>query len=72
MSRPRKNELQSPLTSDIHYTDDEREFLMAIDRYKRTHGRPYPTGAEVLAVLKGLGYRKAEPAGYDFPGQVLA
>ncbi len=44
------------------YTDEEREFLQAIDRYKRVNKRPYPTWREVLKVLRGLGWRKAPPA----------
>lgn len=43
------------------YTDEEREFLRAIDRYKRVNKRPYPTWREVLKVLRGLGWRKAPP-----------
>ena len=44
------------------YTDDERLFLMAMERYKRERRRPYPTWREVLHVLLSLGYRKvAEP-----------
>ena len=44
------------------YTDDERVFLMAMERYKRERRRPYPTWREVLHVLLSLGYRKvAEP-----------
>jgi hypothetical protein len=41
-------------------TDEEREFLLAIDRYKRTWGRVYPTWLEVLAVVKHLGYARAD------------
>lgn len=41
------------------YSDDERAFLKAMDRYKRENRRPFPTWREVLDVLKGLGYRKA-------------
>jgi hypothetical protein len=46
------------------YTEEECEFLMAMDRYKREARRPYPTWREVLRVLKELGYRKvtATPA----------
>jgi hypothetical protein len=44
-----------------NYTDDEREFLLAMDHYKRTQRRPYPTWREVLRVLKSLGYRKPPP-----------
>ena len=49
---------QNPLTSEIDYTADELEFSLALDRYRRQKRRPYPTNREVLAVLKGLGYRK--------------
>ncbi|MBN1124898.1 MAG: hypothetical protein JXA82_07815 [Sedimentisphaerales bacterium] len=43
-------------------TDDQFEFLMAIDEYKRANQRPFPTWTEVLEVIKALGYRKvAEP-----------
>lgn len=40
------------------YTADEVEFMLAMDNYKRENRRPYPTGAEVLHVLKSLGYRR--------------
>jgi hypothetical protein len=43
-------------------TDEQFEFLMAIDRYKRENQRAFPTWTEVLDVLHALGYRKvAEP-----------
>ena len=42
------------------YSDEEREFGAAMDRYKRIRKRPYPTCREVLAVLKSLGYRRAD------------
>lgn len=38
------------------YTDEEREFLRAIDSYKRQYHRPNPTCCEILAVLKTLGW----------------
>lgn len=40
------------------FTDDEREFLVAMERYRRARRRPYPTCREILAVLLSLGYRK--------------
>ena len=44
------------------YTDEERVFLMAMERYKRERRRPYPTWREVLQVVHSLGYRRvAEP-----------
>ena len=43
-------------------TDEQFEFLMAIDCYKKVNQRPFPTWTEVLEVIKALGYRKvAEP-----------
>lgn len=43
-------------------SDEQFEFLMAIDEYKRQNTRPFPTWTEVLEVIKTLGYRKvAEP-----------
>lgn len=40
------------------YTGDEIEFMLAMDRWKRSNRCPYPTCADVLAVAKSLGYRK--------------
>lgn len=34
------------------------EFIEAIDRFKREHGRPFPSWSEVLMVLRELGYRR--------------
>lgn len=43
-------------------SDEQFDFLMAIDEYKRTNSRPFPTWTEILDVIKALGYRKvAEP-----------
>jgi len=39
-------------------SDEQFEFLMAVDEYKRTNARPFPTWTEVLEVIKALGYRK--------------
>jgi hypothetical protein len=45
-----------------HMSDEQFEFVMAIDRYKQTNARPFPTWTEVLEVIKAMGYRKvAEP-----------
>jgi hypothetical protein len=42
--------------------DEQFEFLMAMDEYKRANQRPFPTWTEVLEVIQALGYRKvAEP-----------
>jgi hypothetical protein len=43
-------------------SDEQFEFLMAIDEYRKKNSRPFPTWTEVLEVIKTLGYRKvAEP-----------
>ncbi|MDY7011699.1 MAG: hypothetical protein SVV80_13260 [Planctomycetota bacterium] len=43
-------------------TDEQFEFLMAINRYKSDNNRPFPTWTEVLDVIHAIGYRKvAEP-----------
>lgn len=47
-----------PETDGSEYTADEVEFMMAMDRYKREKGKPFPNWAEVLEVAKALGYRK--------------
>jgi hypothetical protein len=50
--------LRSPITSEVQYTDDERDFLLALDRYKRLNRRPCPTWREVLAVAVSVGFRR--------------
>ncbi len=47
-----------PNTSDRPYEDAEREFIMAMDTYKRASGHMFPQWSEVLGVLVGLGYHK--------------
>ncbi len=51
-------QLANPLTHEPAYTVQETEFLAAVDAYKRTNRRPYPTWREVLRVLLSLGYRQ--------------
>ncbi|HUV66070.1 MAG TPA: hypothetical protein VMW24_19405 [Sedimentisphaerales bacterium] len=49
-------------------SDEQFEFLMAIDEYKRQNTRPFPTWTEILEVIKALGYRKvAEPQPIEKP-----
>jgi hypothetical protein len=51
-----------PTTCERDYTDDEIDFMKAMDQYKRDNRRPFPTWSEVLEVLRALGYRRvAEP-----------
>src|ERR1700704_2984331 len=56
-----------PTTCERDYTDEEIDFMKAMDQYKRDNRRPFPTWSEVLEVLRALGYRKvAEPS--QMPG----
>jgi len=49
-------------------SDEQFEFLMAIDEYKKQNARPFPTWTEVLELIKALGYRKvAEPQSLENP-----
>ncbi len=47
-----------PTTCEREYTDEEVEFMHALEAYKRSSGRMFPTCSEVLEVLRGLGYEK--------------
>jgi hypothetical protein len=47
-----------PTTCERDYSSDEIEFMGAIDEYKRSSGRMFPTCSEVLEVIKSLGYVK--------------
>lgn len=47
-----------PTTCERDYSVEEVEFMRALEQYKRTSGRMFPTCSEVLEVLRGLGYEK--------------
>lgn len=53
-----RRRLIDPTTCERDYTQDEVEFMRAMDEYKRKSGRMFPTWSEVLEVLRGLGYAK--------------
>ncbi len=43
--------------------DEQFEFVLAMDEYKRANKRPFPSWTEVLEVIKYLGYRKVAAVG---------
>lgn len=43
--------------------DEQFDFVMAMDEYKRVNKRPFPSWTEVLEVIKYLGYRKVAEVG---------
>lgn len=47
-----------PTTCERDYLPEEVEFMQAIELYKRTSGRMFPTCSEILEVVKSLGYRR--------------
>jgi hypothetical protein len=47
-----------PTTCERDYLPEEIEFMNALDQYKRTSGRMFPTCSEILEVIRKLGYEK--------------
>jgi len=45
-----------PTTCERDYSEHEVEFMKAMDDYKHSSGRMFPTCSEVLEVLRSLGY----------------
>lgn len=43
--------------------DEQFQFVLAMDEYKRANKRPFPSWTEVLEVIKYLGYRKVAEVG---------
>jgi hypothetical protein len=39
-------------------TEEQFEFILSLNEYKKVNKRPFPTWTEVLDVVKALGYRK--------------
>ncbi len=50
-----------PTTCERDYSNDEVEFMRALDAYKRASGRMFPTCSEILEVVRSLGYEKLRP-----------
>ena len=53
--QPRRRHID-PTTCERDYTIQEREFMIALDKYKRASGRMFPTCSEILEVIRNLGY----------------
>jgi hypothetical protein len=45
-----------PTTCDRDYAPEEVEFMRALETYKRSSGRMFPTCSEILEVVRSLGY----------------
>ena len=63
-----------PTTCEREYSEQEVEFMRAMDEYKRNSGRMFPTCSEILEVLSNLGYRQmaAVQPGYSATSDATA
>jgi hypothetical protein len=63
--QPRKERRRriDPTTFEKQYTEDELEFMNAMQRFKERTGKAFPTHGEVIKVAVSLGYLK--PRGDD-------
>lgn len=57
---PRRRQID-PTTCERDYSNEEIEFMHALDAYKRANGRMFPTCSEILEVIRHLGYVRATP-----------
>lgn len=58
-----------PTTCERDYNGEEIEFMQALDAYKRSSGRMFPTCSEILEVIRDLGYvRLTEEQLAEFAG----
>ena len=48
-----------PTTFEKQYTDDELEFMSAMQRFKELSGKTFPSHGDVIKVAVMLGYRRA-------------
>ena len=61
-----------PTTCERDYSDDEIEFMQAMDNYKRDSGRMFPTCSEMLEVLRSIGYIRLDDEQREILGLELA
>jgi len=63
-----------PTTCERDYGPEEIEFMRALEAYKRSSGRLFPTCSEILEVVHSLGYRRetsASSGGFHAGGSPL-
>ena len=62
----RRRSEQRKAAEEGQMSDEQFEFLMAVEEYKKQNSRPFPTWTEVLELIKAMGYRKvADPEPLD-------
>lgn len=60
-----------PTTCERDYQQDELDFMRAMDDYKRSAGRMFPTCSEVLEVVRSLGYVRLNDEQIELLGDTL-
>jgi hypothetical protein len=60
-----------PTTCERDYRQDELDFMRAMDDYKRSAGRMFPTCSEVLEVVRSLGYVRLTDEQIELLGDTL-
>lgn len=59
-SKPRRKQQRrrqiDPTTCERDYNQEELRFMRALDDYKRSSGRMFPTCSEILEVIRDMGY----------------
>jgi len=58
-SKPASTESAAAGDGSSSGPEAEREFMEAIQAYKQSSGRMFPTWSEILEVIKSLGYEKS-------------
>jgi hypothetical protein len=64
-ARKERRKRIDPTTFEKQYTNDELEFMNAMQKFKERTGKSFPTHGEVIKVAVSLGYRK--PIADDHP-----
>jgi hypothetical protein len=57
-ARKERRKRIDPTTFEKQYTDEELEFMNAMQRFKERTGKPFPTFGDVIKVAVSLGYLK--------------
>lgn len=61
-TRPKFETGRFRATHGSEFTQEEIDFMLAMDQYKRQRRCPHPTWSQVLEVIHAQGYRRVAPA----------
>lgn len=57
-ARKERRRRVDPTTFEKQYTEDEIQFMNAVQEFKNRSGKSFPSHGDILRVAAGLGYRK--------------